>query len=122
YRRLEYPPLNFIIIEERRPGPWTWDSFRDSPSSDTGWAMKYGHATQSELDSGQPYANWLDFRVPYWFLTGVLSVIAGMAGGLILKRRARGGNGLCPPCGYALRATPDRCPECGTSVPRTSSP
>jgi hypothetical protein len=29
-------------------------------------------------------------------------------------RRRRAAAGLCPSCGYDLRATPGRCPECGT--------
>jgi hypothetical protein len=38
---------------------------------------------------------------------------------MILEERSR--NQLCLTCGYDLRATPERCPECGTIPTKTKT-
>lgn len=48
--------------------------------------------------------------IPYWFLILVFGAIS------VRQLRARVLAGTCPTCGYDLRATPERCPECGTAV------
>ena len=49
--------------------------------------------------------------VPHWALCLLFAIPVA----LWLRRRGRApAPGLCATCGYDLRATPGRCPECGT--------
>jgi hypothetical protein len=54
-----------------------------------------------------------EWTVPFWaiFLLTAAYPAAQVVGAM--RRRRRFGHGMCPDCGYDLRATPERCPECG---------
>lgn len=53
-------------------------------------------------------------HVPDWAVVLAAAVLpVGRAARWSLRRRPR--PGLCPQCGYDLRATPERCPECGAA-------
>jgi hypothetical protein len=54
--------------------------------------------------------------VPYWFVALTLAMAPWISVRRMIRRATRGkrqARGLCPECGYDLRATPGLCPECG---------
>jgi hypothetical protein len=52
--------------------------------------------------------------VPYWALAVPTAVMPARSVWRWWRRRRKTAqSGRCPACGYDLRATPERCPECG---------
>jgi hypothetical protein len=67
------------------------------------------------------YGNHAEFWIPLgWplFVTSIFPLLCAsrLTRSQIAKRRLAKA-GLCCICGYDLRATPERCPECGTPAP-----
>ena len=54
--------------------------------------------------------------VPDWFLLALVAAPLCWGAARRHRRRSRRGAGLCPACGYDLRASPGRCPECGAAA------
>ena len=54
--------------------------------------------------------------LPYWPLFTLSLLPPVSAGRRWLRCRDRSRKGLCPACGYDLRASPGRCPECGSAA------
>ena len=63
--------------------------------------------------AGERY--WLA-HVPHWFAVSALATPPALWTWRRWRRRRARRRGLCPSCGYDLRATPGRCPECGAAA------
>jgi hypothetical protein len=54
--------------------------------------------------------------IPYWSITLALAIAPATSLLLARRRRWKQRNHRCLQCGYDLRASRERCPECGTAI------
>ena len=66
---------------------------------------------------------YLYAEVPCWSLAVLTAILPALACATVVRRRWRGerNRGTCRRCGYDLRATPDRCPECGAAFTKAGT-
>jgi hypothetical protein len=83
---------------------------RDSPSG-------YDFPNVSLLGFGYMYiesgATWWAW-FPHWFLSLLVAILPALHLRAVIRSRRLHRAGHSPRCGYDLRATPARCPECGS--------
>lgn len=77
-----------------------------------GFSIAYGEKDTFGITGGKFYA----VGVPHWFI--MLLCLFGFAPPMrrawIMRQRRK--RGLCLQCGYDIRASTDRCPECGAPI------
>ena len=113
----DYPPDHNEIRWETNTGPIR------SRENDHTLMKRLGFGAQSGTSTNQWFGHrtYRNAWVPCWFL-----VLLSMAAPAVWwwQRRCRGTRfqaGHCVTGGYDLRATPDRCPECGTATPEVTA-
>jgi hypothetical protein len=122
-----YSPLNVPTLAHNYPGPTGVKSWLLGLASGRRTVQFFGFSLVKnmealDLDTGEyrcsGFGSWLD--IPSWFPLVVTGAIPTLYGIVIWrgKRHRKLPLTLCRNCGHDLRATPDRCSECGTIPPK----
>jgi hypothetical protein len=86
-------------------------------------AVFYVQSTSWTSSGDSTHAHYFGLAAPYWCLTilfSLLPVLKCRRMAIARKRRMWQRDGRCVHCGYDIRVTPDRCPECGKIPARPS--
>ncbi len=100
-------------------GPARWRGRAGQDDAFLAWLEKHG-GIWAGLSPGTGPLGYAWLSVPHWLLMTIFALLPATRSARftlsVVQRRHRHSRSKCSNCGYDLRATPDRCPECGTAV------
>jgi hypothetical protein len=99
-------------VFDSRAMPVTADTFPGKVGGHGSWSVRIAGFAAGEFRAGSRPVTYRVAVVPYWFLV-LLFAAAPLRWAWVRHRVRFQPSGSCGRCGYDLRATPDRCPECG---------
>jgi hypothetical protein len=100
-------------------GPMRWQPFRFDGTGRSGSSADQLDPGPADfaLDTNQVLQAFAErttmVMVPHWAILAATSVLPAWSIVSTRRRRLALEQGRCARCGYDLRATPGRCPECG---------
>ena len=103
-------------------GWWVWqnlvaDGRMAAVHAAAGFRLRTGTIDRNDFHPERPLAPspFLMVEVPFWSLTVATGVLPAVVYVKAKARRRRLARFACVECGYDMRGSPGRCPECGTA-------
>jgi hypothetical protein len=104
-----------------RPGTWTYYDVVPRPAVTPEESFGIHYVRTRDLIGPGVVHFILHAGIPHGLVAALAMILPAVRTWSWLRRRHRHRVGLCPKCGYDLRATPERCPECGSEPPPVPS-
>jgi hypothetical protein len=117
--QLAWGPTSYPDATTWTSRPWPYIGVGTGPVPTLDWQF-LGFMSFTGTTNGVP-RRFSELFAPDWSFAMLFGTLPAVWAVLRLRAR-RFAAGRCPACGYDLRATPNRCPECGAmSAPQTAA-
>jgi hypothetical protein len=118
-----WAPLDYVRwvwedMQVRPDYPWTASLFWGPGTRARRLGVGFEHHTYRVLATPPLTTYRTVIVLPYWALCLPWAIAPAASLFRLLRARRRLAHDRCPTCAYDLRATTDRCPECGTLIPK----